>query len=59
MCTLPLLVLLAVPFLGWQTTAYLAGGLLVADLFVCWLLCAFRVPQEPEGLVSKRLKNVK
>lgn len=45
LCTLPLLALLALPFLGWQLTASLAGLLLILDLFGCWLLCVFRLPK--------------
>jgi len=45
LCTLPLLVFLAAPFLGWKVTTYLAGFLLVADLVACWFLFAFRPPK--------------
>lgn len=47
LCTLPLLVLVAVPFLGWKVTAYLAGGLLVIDLLICWFVCTFRRVSKP------------
>ena len=41
LCILPLLAILALPFLGWKVTIYLAGFLLVADLVACWFLCTF------------------
>ncbi len=49
LCTLPLVALIAYPFLGWKVTLYLAGFLLVADLVACWFLCTFRIPQKPIG----------
>ncbi|OGO30178.1 MAG: hypothetical protein A2Z29_07815 [Chloroflexi bacterium RBG_16_56_11] len=47
LCALPLLSLLAAPFLGWKVTAYLAGFLLVADLVICWRICRVRIPKDP------------
>lgn len=35
LCTLPLIALIAYPFLGWKVTLYLAGFLPVADLVAC------------------------
>ncbi len=49
LCILPLLAILALPFLGWKVTVYLAGFLLVADMVACWFLCTFRVSQKPKG----------
>ncbi|MDP2730609.1 MAG: hypothetical protein Q8O55_08995 [Dehalococcoidales bacterium] len=48
-CTLPLVVIIALPFLGLKITLYLAGLLLLADLVACWFLCTFRAPQKPAG----------
>ena len=47
LCALPLLALLAAPFLGWKVTAYLAGFLLVADLVICSYICRVRTPRGP------------
>ncbi|MBI4303235.1 MAG: hypothetical protein HY665_02705 [Chloroflexi bacterium] len=47
LCALPLLALLAAPFLGWKVAALLAGFLLIADLVICWLICRVRLPKEP------------
>ena len=46
-CTLPLIAIIALPFLGLKITLYLAGFLLVADLIACRVLCRVRVPKEP------------
>ena len=54
LCTLPVLALVALPFLGWKVTVYLAGGLLVIDLVVCWSMCTFRMVQKSEGESLKR-----
>lgn len=48
-CTLPLLAIFALPFLGWKVTLYLAGFLLVADLMACRILYTFRLPQKQGG----------
>ena len=47
LCVLPLLALVAVPLLGWQVAALLAGLLLIADTIVCWLLCSVRIARAP------------
>jgi hypothetical protein len=49
LCTLPLVAIIALPFLGLKVTLYLAGFLLLADLVACWFLCNFRVLQKPTG----------
>jgi len=61
LCTLPLLALLALPFLGWKLAAYLAGGLLVVDLFICWFVCTFRLVRKPvtEKLEERKLGDDK
>ena len=56
LCILPLLVLVAYPFLGWKITFYLAAFLLVADLVACWFLCTLRLRTELEqGKVGKKV----
>lgn len=45
-CTLPLLAIFALPFLGWKVTAYLSGFLLVVDLVACWILCTYLLTQK-------------
>ncbi len=57
LCALPLLALVATPFLGWKITAYLAGFLLVADTVVCWFLCKVHMPQSP-AICDKCLKRL-
>lgn len=60
LCTLPVLALVALPFLGWKMTAYLAGGLLVIDLIVCWFVCTFRlVPKSAGESLKRRLSDDK
>lgn len=39
LCTLPLLLLIALPLLGQGTTLVLALLLLAGELVLCWLLC--------------------
>jgi hypothetical protein len=58
LCTLPLLALVAYPFLGWKITFYLAAFLLVADLVACWFLCTFRLrPGSEQGKVGKKVRQ--
>lgn len=58
LCTLPLLALVAYPFLGWKITFYLAAFLLVADLVACWFLCTFRLKSESERRkVEKKVRQ--
>jgi len=39
-CTLPLVVILILPFFGVQVAIWTAVGLLAAALIVCWTICA-------------------
>lgn len=48
-CSLPLIAILAFPFLGWKISLLLAGLLLLAALVACRFLCAFRPPKNPEN----------
>lgn len=57
LCALPLLALLAAPFLGWKVAAFLAGALLVADLVICAYICRVRLPKEPP-ICAKCLKRL-
>ena len=58
LCTLPLLALVAYPFLGWKITFYLAAFLLVADLVACWFLCTFRLrPGSEQEKVGKKVRK--
>ncbi len=49
-CTLPLVGLLAVPFLGWGLGLMVAFALLIIILVVCWLLCFGALPGPMSGL---------
>ncbi|MFH1646808.1 MAG: hypothetical protein ABID71_03825 [Chloroflexota bacterium] len=56
LCTLPLVILFGLPFLGLKITLYLAGLLLLADLLACWFLCNFRIFHKPTGEDIERRK---
>lgn len=46
-CALPLIFLVATPFLGWRVAGLAALGLLVLLLPICWGICWFRVAKRP------------
>ena len=44
LCSTPLVLLLAVPFLGWKTAATVVLAWLVAVLALCFAVCLWRLP---------------
>jgi hypothetical protein len=42
LCSLPVVFLMVTPFLGWQIASFVALGLLVFLLPICWGICWFR-----------------
>ncbi len=44
LCSLPLLLLIAVPFLGWSTTATIALVWLAVLVVACFGICLWRLP---------------
>ncbi len=56
-CTLPLVGLLVVPFLGWGVGLTVAAALLIIFLVMCWLLC-FGAVQGPLSGIDWRPKKV-
>ncbi len=49
-CTLPLIGLVVVPFLGLGISLTVAVALLIIILVVCWLLCFGALPGLPSGI---------
>ena len=49
LCTLPVLLLLAPRFIGWELTWYVAGVLLVGELLACWTVCRLPASQTKAG----------
>jgi hypothetical protein len=47
-CSLPLIGLVIPPLFGWARAAYLALGLLVVLLIVCWGICVWRAAQKQD-----------
>lgn len=43
LCALPLIFLVATPFLGWKVAGLIALGLLLVLLPVCWAICVFKI----------------
>ena len=52
LCTLPVLLLIAPRFIGWQPTWYLAAILLLGELLACWIVC--RLPASQTKVESTR-----
>jgi hypothetical protein len=49
LCSMPLVLLVAVPFLGWETAATVALVWLGAVLAVCFVVCLWRLPSRAGG----------
>ncbi len=43
MCTLPLVVLLVLPFFGVKISLLVSAGLLIVILAVCWSMCSWKI----------------
>lgn len=43
MCTLPLIGLFVLPFLGWKVSLLVATGLLITLLIICWGICGWKI----------------
>lgn len=43
MCALPLVGLLVLPLFGLQIGLFVAAGLLVAALVICWDICSWKI----------------
>jgi hypothetical protein len=47
LCTLPLVTILIMPWLGWQATLMAAAVLLVVALLACWGACGWKLAARP------------
>jgi hypothetical protein len=54
LCTIPVLLLVAPRFIGWRTTWYLLGALVLADLLLCWYLFTYFGPGKKPGRPSSK-----
>lgn len=52
LCTLPVLLLIAPRFIGWELTWYLAAALLLGEILACWIVC--RLPTPDKGARDAR-----
>jgi hypothetical protein len=43
MCSLPLMGLFLLPFVGWKISLFAAAALLLGDLIICWGVCSWKI----------------